>query len=276
MALFAWLLAATPSGGLPQGASGDDFLSVLLGDVKADLSHAMIHEADSYFHGGVDVACSALHGHEHAGHGHGHDAQGHDAHGSGGDCPCGHCGHANEALGEKSFDPWHWINSHIRAPEVERHLEGEKAVEMMPWFWAAVKSDPHNEEAWSAGWYVASRMMKDDVLAFNIAEEGQRINPGSVELACILGRAYRAAQTFDPEKSETMFEEALKIGRGKEKMTEKEVSSFCEALGYLSEYAAQRKDKARLQGLLGEAKGMGLNHPVVQAIEVRLSRLQPE
>ena len=59
-------------------------------------------------------------------------------------------------------------------------------------------------------------------------------------------------------------------------MTEKDESSFCEALGYLSEYADKRKDKAMLQRLLGEARGMGLTHPVVQAIEARLSRLQPE
>ena len=255
MNLFAWLLAAIPSGRLPQVASGGDFLSVLLGDAKVDLSYAMIHEADSYFHGGIDMECSALHRHDHEDHGHDHDTHNH---------------------AEKSFNPWHWINSHIRAPEIERHLEGEKAVEMMPWFWAAVKSDPHNEEAWSTAWYVAAHLMKNDMLALKIAEDGRRLNPGSVELACVLGRAYRAQQTFEPVKSEAMFEEALKIGRKKNKMTEKEVSSFCVALGYLSEYAAKRKDKAMLQRLLGEANSLELNHPVVHVIETRLSGLQTE
>ena len=70
-----------------------------------------------------------------------------------------------------------------------------------------------------------------------------------------------------------MFEEALEIGKKKEKMTEKDISSFCEALGYLSEYATRRKDKARLQRLLGEARNLGLNHPVVHVIEAQLSRL---
>ena len=273
MALFAWLLAATPSGGLPQVASGGNFLSVLLGDAKADLSYAMIHEADSYFHGGIDMACHALQAHGVGEHGHGEHGHGHE-HGPG--CRCGQCDHGSEVHGEQIFDPWRWINSHIRAPEIERHLEGAKAVEMMPWFWMAVKSDPHNVEAWSTAWYVAAHLMNDDNLALRIAKQGRRQNPGSIELACVQGRAYRAKKTFDLEKSEAMFEEALKIGKKKEKMTEKDASSFCEALGYLSEYAAQRKDKASLQRLLGEARNLGLNHPVVHAIEARLSRLQPK
>ena len=146
----------------------------------------------------------------------------------------------------------------------------------MPWFWAAVKSDPHNEEAWSTAWYVASRIMKDDILALKIAEEGWRQNPGSIELACVMGRTYRSGRTFDGEKSASMFEEALRIGKKKAKMAEKEKFSFCEALGYLSEYAARRKDKAMLQRLLDEAKAMGLKHPVVHSTEARLSALQPE
>ena len=269
----ALLLVRLPPVLMPQAGSDGDFLSVLLGDAKAEISGAFVHEADSYFHGGIDMECHALHGHDEHGHACGQDS---DAHDHGDNCSCGHCGHADEALGEKSFDPWRWINSHIRAPEIERHLEGEKAVEMMPWFWAAVKSDPHNEEAWSAAWYVASRIMKDDILALKIAEEGWRLNPGSIELACVMGRTYRSDRTLDGEKSEAMFEEALKIGKKKAKMAEKEKFSFCEALGYLSEYAAKRKDKAMLQRLLDEAKGMGLNHPAVHLIEARLSALQTE
>ena len=267
LSLFAWWLAATPPGGLPQVASGGDFLSVLLGDAKADLSQAMIHEADSYFHGGVDMECHALHGHEHENH-----SPDHEAHEHGKDCPCGHCGHGNEAHEGAGFDPWGWINAHIRAPEIERHLEGDRTIEMMPWFWMAVKSDPHNVEAWSTAWYVASRMMKDDLLAFKIAEEGWRLNPKSIEMACVMGRTYRAKGTLDLVKSEDLFEEALKIGKEKDKMTDAETSFFCEALGYLSEYASKRKDKTMLQRLLGEANALGLKHPIVQAIEARLSR----
>lgn len=280
MAASACLLTVLPPGLMPQAGSNEDFLSVLLGDAKADLSQAMIHEADSYFHGGVDMECHALHAHEHEDHGHGGhkhgDEHGVEVHEHGKDCPCGHCGHESEVHEEAGFDPWGWINARIRAPEIERHLEGNRTIEMMPWFWMAVKSDPHNVEAWSTAWYVASRMMKDDMLAFKIAEEGQRLNPKSIEMACVMGRTYRAKGTLDLAKSEVMFEESLKIGKEKEKMTDAETSSFCEALGYLSEYASRRKDRARLQRLLGEAKNLGLNHPVVQVIEARLLELQPQ
>ena len=147
---------------------------------------------------------------------------------------------------------------------------------MMPWFWMAVKSDPHNVEAWSTAWYVAAHLMKDDILALRIAEQGWRQNPESIELACMMGRTYRARRVADPQKSEAMFEEVLKIGKKKRKMTDDEVFSFCEALGYLSEYAAKRNDRAMLYRLLGEAKDLELTHPIIQVIEARLSKLQPK
>ena len=269
LSLFAWWLAATPPGGLPQVASGGDFLSVLLGDAKADLSQAMIHEADSYFHGGVDMECHALHGHEHENH-----SPDHEAHEHGKDCPCGHCGHGNEAHEGAGFDPWGWINAHIRAPEIERHLEGDRTIEMMPWFWMAVKSDPHNVEAWSTAWYVASRMMKDDLLAFKIAEEGRRLNPKSIEMACVMGRTYRAKGTLDLAKSEALFEEALKIGKEKDEITEKDASSIFEALGYLAEFARKRNDVKGLRRLLDIGNGMDPNHPTVKSIANQINVME--
>ncbi len=264
--LFAWLLTATPSDGLPQAASGGDFLSVLLGDAKVDLSYAMIHEADSYFHGGVDMECHALHAHGPGEHEHGE-------HEHGKDCSCGHCGPADEDHGEKRLDPWRWINAHIRAPEVERHLEGEKAVEMMPWFWAAVKSDPHNEEAWSTAWYVASRIMNDKPLALKIAEEGWRLNPSSMEIACVVGRSCRDKETFDVERSERMFGLALEMGLGKKEMTDKEQFSFVEALSYLADGAQRRKDRNALARLLEKATLKIPDHPIAQSIRQKMDSL---
>jgi len=275
VAFFMWLLAAMSPARLPQAASGGDFLSVLLGDAKQDLSYAMIHEADSYFHGGIDMECHALHGHD-AHEAHDHAAHGHDEHGEhghGADCSCGRCGHEDEEQRVEGFDPWRWINSRIRAPEVERHLEGDKVVEMMPWFWMAVKSDPHNEEAWSTAWYTAAYLMKDELLALRIAEDGWRQNPKSMELACVLGRAYRAKGTFDQGKSEAMFEEALRIAKSKGELEDQENAAFYSALGYLSEYAAKRKDAEMLRRLLDEARRRGPDHPVARSIKERLSVL---
>ena len=270
LALTLAFLAGQPAARLPQALSGGDFLSVLLGDAKAEISGAFVHEADSYFHGGIDMECHELHGHDERGHVRGQD---HDTHGHGDNCPCGHCGHADEDHGEKRFDPWRWINSHIRAPEIERHLEGEKAVEMMPWFWAAVKSDPHNEEAWSTAWYVASHMMKDKPLALKIAEEGWRLNPASMEIACALGRSCRDKETFDAERSERMFGLALEIGLGKKEMTEKELFSFAEALAYLADSAQKRKDRNALTRLLEKATLKTPGHPIAQSIRQKMDSL---
>ena len=263
LALTLAFLAGQPAARLPQALSSGDFLSVLLGDAKTDLSYAMIHEADSYFHGGIDMECHHLHGAGHAGKHCAHD------HGD------GHLedAHEHEHHAEASLDPWRWINSHIRAPEIERHLEGEKAVEMMPWFWAAVKSDPHNEEAWSTAWYVASHIMKDKTLALKIAEEGWRLNPASMEIASALGRSCRDKETFDAERSERMFGLALDMGLGKKEMTDKEQFAFAEALAYLADGAQKRKDRNALARLLEKATLKTPGHPIAQSIRQKMDSL---
>jgi len=262
-AVQAQLLLRLPSDLMPQAGSDGDFLSVLLGDARKDLSWAMIHEADSYFHGGVDMECHHLHdaGREgaHCAHDHG-DGHPEDA-------------HEHEYHEETSIDPWRWINEHVRAPEIERHLEGAKAVEMMPWLWAAVKSDPHNEEAWSTAWYAASHLMKDKHLALKIAEEGWRLNPSSMEIACAVGRACRDKETFDGERSERMFGLALDMGLGKEKMTDREQFSFAEALSYLADGAQKRKDRNALASLLEKAMLKIPGHPIVKSIKHSIDSL---
>ena len=60
LALLVGLLARTAPARMPQALAGGDFLSVLLGDAKKDISGAMLREADSYFHGGVDMDCHHL------------------------------------------------------------------------------------------------------------------------------------------------------------------------------------------------------------------------
>ena len=252
LALFAWALMRIAPARMPQAIAGGDFLSVLLGDAKKDISGAMVHEADSYFHGGIDMDCHHLHDH----HDHG-DINWESRH-LGGD----HHDHEVE-----TFDPWRWINSHIRAPEIDRHLEGGKAVEMMPWFWVAIKSDPHNIEAWSTAWYAASHLMKDEELALRIATEGQRLNPESLELACVLGRAYRAEATRDQAKSEAMFNTVLGLAKGKKKLEEGDELPLCSALGYLADSAKHRNDTQKLTVLLGLARRFAPNHPTTHSIK---------
>ena len=256
LALLVVILVRTAPARMPQALAGDDFLSVLLGDAKKDISGAMVREADSYFHGGVDMDCHHLHDH------HDHDLEAHHEH------------HADEEREheKESFDPWRWINAHVRAPEIDRHLDSNKAVEMMPWFWVAVKSDPHNVEAWSTAWYSASHLMKDDELALRIATEGQRLNPESMEMACVLGRAYRAEATRDQGKSEEMFHRVLELTNKKKELEDGDALPLCSALGYLADSAKHRNDRRELAVLLNAARRFAPNHPVTRSIERMLEK----
>lgn len=150
-ALAVFVGRTVPSAARPQRADGADALSVAFGGAKAAVSDVMFRTADSYFHGGVDMDGAP-------------SAQ------------------------PRGFAPWRWIDAHVRAPEVERHLAGQQTVELMPWFWAAVKANPHNVEAWTTTMYVAERMMKDDGLVRRVLAEAKERNPESAEIAFAEGK----------------------------------------------------------------------------------------
>ena len=159
---------------MPQVVKGEGALAVAFGDARETISQALVHKADSYFHGGIDMECDHLAEHGHADHDDDHE-----------DC---HDGHDHDEAAHDSFDPWRWINSHVRAPDVHRHLGGSETIELMPWFWASVKADPHNIEAWTTTWYIANSMMKDKDLALRVVAEGLEKNPDDPELLICRGR----------------------------------------------------------------------------------------
>lgn len=232
-------------------------LSVLLGDAKKDLSGAFVRTADSYFHGGVDIDCG------HREHAEGCTHADHD-----GDCPEGH-GHEEEGRG----DPWRWINDHVRAPHVDRHLKTDKAKEILPWYWLAVRSNPHDVEVWANIWYVAAHQMKDAALALQIVEEATRENPESVEIACLEGRTFRMKDLRDDVRAEKAFTRARTIGRDlltKGRLAEGARPAFLAALQFLSVYAERRGDRAALGALLEDARRTNPRHVVTQELEDRL------
>lgn len=260
LALLVGLLVRTDPARMPQALAEGDFLSVLLGDAKKDISGAMVREADSYFHGGVDMDCGHLHEH----HDHDHDHHDHDH-------------HAEEEHGREAgaFDPWRWINVHVRAPEVDRHLDGDRAVELMPWFWMAVKSDPHNVEAWGAAWFAASYMMKDDALALQMAADGWRLNPESLEMAYLVGRSCRAEGSRDLGRSEEMFRRVVKMGEGRRDLTDDDSRALLGAIAYLADAAKDRKDGRELTALLDASRRIAPNHPTTRFIAQALKDLGP-
>lgn len=275
------VLRGQPSAQLPQGQVGEDVLSVLLGDAKKDISASMVRTADSYFHGGVDINCHLDdHDHDHDGHvcgevaacpHHGRDHHDHDDHED---------DTGRVVVSNLHFDPWRWINGHVRAPEIDLHLEGEKAKEMLPWFWMAVRSNPHNIEAWTTAWYAAARIMKDSQLALKVAQEACQANPDNLEVLCILGRTYRIEGLRDDVQAIAAFskarEKGLRASGGNlSELSEEDKDSFLQSLDYLSIYAAEKKDYGQLERLLNDARRTMTEHPVVGNIARRLKQLNP-
>ena len=161
----------------PQLVRGDDALAVAFGGARETISLAMVQKADSYFHGGIDM--------------------------DGGEEKVEKVG-GGEGRGG---DWWAWIDSKIRAPQVHRHLDGGESVEMLPWLWAAVKSDPHNAEAWSVAWYAAKHIMKDSATAERVLAEAKAKNPDSIEIAFTEGRAF-----YDGGKGDLAAAKRLQAG----------------------------------------------------------------
>ena len=262
--LLALVLGRFGVARLPQVVQGDDALSVAFGDAKATISAAMVHKADSYFHGGIDMECKEHHDH--------HDHHEHHDHASHPPIPQS----SNPPIPQShTFDPWDWINQHVRAPEKHVHLEGAKSVELMPWFWASVKADPHNIDAWTTAWYTANTMLKDPALARRILDEAKAKNPDSLEIAWTEARFVYQGGKGDVAAATRLLEEARRMGKRKcggrlSELAPHEAEAFCNILGYLSKILYDRGERGAIRPLFDEARATGADTPVVGEIEVRL------
>ena len=253
--------ARLPSDALPRSASGDgSALSVAFGDARKVISQAMLQKADSYFHGGVEMGrgrkadCEGIGSHDHD-HDH-HDHQ----HGDG--CGCGDC---HEAHGEHAAadgfwdDPFAWVNERVRAPRVDRHLDNERSVELVPLVWASVKADPHNLEGWGIGWFVLAKEMKRTDLAWNLLEEGLKENPGSPSILMLMGSTAYANGKGDQEKAEGYFRRAWQEGMAKcggdpERLDQEDEQGLLYAINYLSVFCDRRGDAATVEAILADAR----------------------
>ena len=249
--LAALLLGRVGGARRPQLVQGDDALSVAFADAKATISAAMVQKADSYFHGGIDMECPDHHDHHQ--HAHPSPLTSHPS------CP----------------DPWRWINAHVRAPERHVHLEGDKAVEMLPWFWAAVRADPHNIEAWTTAAYAAERMMKDRALARRVIDEAKAKNPDSLEIAWVEARFVYDGGTGDVAEAERLLERARALGKKKcggrlSSLSGREAEMYCYILDYLSKILSTRGDRDAIRPLVEEARATGADTPVVKWMAERV------
>jgi hypothetical protein len=278
--MLAFALAHVESSRMPQVAKGGGALSVAFADAKATISAAMVQKADSYFHGGIDIECheSREHSHEqchgqccehsyehcHGSHEHSHNP------------PPPRSGAADPSTHQSAaFDPWRWINHHVRAPEKHVHLDGDKAVELMPWFWAAVRADPHNIDAWTTAWYTADAMLKDRELARRILDEAKARNPDSLEIAWTEARVAYDGCKGDVAAAELLLNSARELGRRKcggrlADLTERDARTYCYILDYLSAIYDKRGEREAIRPLVDEARATGADTPVIEWMRQRL------
>lgn len=258
MAVF--VIAHVGSSRMPQMATGDDVMSVAFADAKTTISAAMVQKADSYFHGGIDMECHDMHGsHGHDEHHHHDDEHHEDVHDDG----------DGAATHEGAFDPWGWINRHVRAPEKHVHLEGREAVELIPWLWASVKADPHNVDAWTTAYYAANSIVKDRALAARVLEEAKAKNPDSLEIAWYEARFVYDGGKGDTAKAEKLLESARELGLRKcggrlSELSRHDAEVYCYILNYLSKIMSDRGEHQRSRQFAEEARATGANIPVIK------------
>lgn len=149
--LVPTMKAATPG--------DEDVLTQLLGGTREIASKAAFTEADVYFHGGVSGGCP-------------HDEDG--------------CTEENEKAkpSRSSSLPLASIVEEIQgetAPRQHAHLSAAHQKELLPWFVAAARLNPHSIEAWSTGayWYYKTG---DTHRAVDFLGEAIQANPGVYQL----------------------------------------------------------------------------------------------
>ena len=145
----------------------------------------------------------------------------------------------------------------------------------MPWFWASVKADPHNIDAWTTAWYTANTMLKDRALARRILDEAKAKNPDSLEIAWTEARFVYQGGKGDVAAATRLLEEARRMGKRKcggrlSELAPPEAEAFCNILGYLSKILSDCGERDRIRPLLDEARATGADTPVVGEIEARL------
>lgn len=225
---------------LPQVA-GENVLALVLGDARQQLSVALFDKVEEYFHGGV--RCEACD------HGLGH-AQDEDEHEHGRERER----EAGTAPSGGIWDPWARLNSRVHV-QAHRHLEGNDAVELLPWIWASCRASPKNTQAFVAGSYVLGRMLGRAEEGATLLREGIANNPECAELDFSLGELYMN-RLHDAARAEPCFRETVEKCRTLlGKTGGEEVRSLkIRALFYLGYLAKGRGELAALRACVREAE----------------------
>ena len=228
--VLALVLGALAVGLLPRPAAGEGgILAGLLGESRIAVSRSLFASADRYYHGGVEGLSDANVLQQNRDTGVGEMAHSNEetppaperarpdglvavveagpAPGDG-DEP-GHedndaCGHAHDEHGQGEAgqagavrDPWRWLLLHVR-PTEHRHLSGASLEkEILPWLWAAVRTDPHNVLAYDVGAYWLAKRLRRPDKALDLLAEGIRFNPDSPQLEYSRGAVLQEGGRMD-------------------------------------------------------------------------------
>lgn len=180
-------------------------------------------------------------------------------------------------------DPFEWVNSRIRAPKVDRHLDNEKAVELVPFVWASVKADPHNLEGWEVGCFILAGEMQREDLAMKLLKEGLELNPGSATIYEMMakltyqrgkGDKVKAKELY--EKSRTVYLEAFSRLKAGEHIDEHDERGYLYSLGVLALYAYENKDVEELKRLREDALKPGNENFASVGIAEKIKELSKE
>ena len=246
---------------------GADLLSVLFADARAVAGLALVHKADRYFHGGVEIDyCDR-----------GRPAEA-------GSAPAGsaaerddHVDHEREAR-PVARDPWSWVNARVHVQD-HRHLAGREVDEMIPWIWAACRADPNNVEAWEIGWYALAKMRKNKEAGLAVLEAGIRHNPDNVHLEFTRGQSL-----LTDFQDETASEAAFQLARSKalapvdgtpEKLDKDDALLLTHVLSYLGHFAEKRGDAEAIRRYHQEAVAAAPDSPSTRYLGSLLETARP-
>lgn len=162
-----------------------DVLTQVLGGTADYAANAAYTEADVYFHGGVPD----------------NDREEHD----------GKCTDTSPKLSANANLPLMklmWNLDQEITPTTHRHIHGAAEKEILPWFIAAVRLNPHLIDAWRTGtyWYYRTGFPKQ---AMDFANQAIKANPGVYQLYLERGILDHRLKLWD--KTVKDMEEAQKL-----------------------------------------------------------------
>lgn len=175
VAVMVWVLAPILKAETPQS---DDILMQVLGGTADAASSGAFHQADLYFHGGVTNEQFKEEDRTNVRH-----------------------NYVPTYVNQLPFGKYYYYMQTQIIPQEHKHLDGDEAKEMLPWFILAVRLNPRNIDAWRVGSYWFFRTGEYSK-AFKFISEGITGNPSEYRLYYDRGVLYHKIKAWDKAASD--------------------------------------------------------------------------